>query len=152
MDAAQISTSEVFARFNPSRENLIPILHALQEQNGFLTPETLAQAAQYLDMSLSEVYGVATFYTRFRFKPSGRRYLRVCLGTACHVKGAGEVLKELEKRLGIKPGETTPNGAYSLETEACFGSCALAPVVLTDETVHGRMDPSRVGDLLRSKE
>lgn len=152
MDAAQTSSNDIFARFKPFRENLIPILHALQEENGYLTPETLAGAARYLDLNLSEVYGVATFYTRFRFKPSGRQCLRVCRGTACHVKGAGEVLKELEKRLGIKPGETTPDGAYSLETEACFGSCALAPVVVEDETVHGRMDPSKVGDLLRSKE
>jgi NADH:ubiquinone oxidoreductase subunit E len=75
----------------------------------------------------------------------------VCRGTACHVKGAGEVLEELEKRLGIKAGETTPNGEFTLETEACFGSCALAPVVVSDDHVHGRMTPSKVSDLLRGE-
>jgi NADH-quinone oxidoreductase subunit E len=112
----------------------------------------MARAADYLKLSKSELYGIATFYARFRFKPSGKHCLKVCRGTACHIKGAGDVLKEIEKRLGIKPGETTPDGSYSLETEACFGSCALAPVVVSGEHVHGRMTPAKAGDILRSRE
>ena len=152
MDAENSPIKDILNRFVPARESAIPILHAIQEKEGFLSPEALAQAACYLKLSMSEMYAVATFYTRFKFKPSGKKCLKVCRGTACHVKGAGEVLKELEKRLGIKPGETTPDGAFSLETEACFGSCALAPVVVTDEHVHGRMTPSKVSDVLRGEE
>ena len=152
MDAPQTPIDKILACFTPERENVIPILHAVQEARGFLSPEDIAAVARQLKLSRSEVYGIATFYARFRFKPSGKRCLKVCRGTACHVKGAGEVLKELEKRLGIKAGETSPDGAYSLETEACFGSCALAPVVVIDERVHGRMTPSKAGDILRSQD
>ena len=152
MDAPQTSINEILNQYAPSRESLIPVLHDVQEAAGYLSAEALAQVADYLKLSKSAVYGVATFYARFKFKPPGRRCLKVCRGTACHVKGAGEVLKELEKRLGVKAGETTPDGEYSLETEACFGSCALAPVVVTGERVHGRMTPGKVGDLLRGED
>ena len=152
MDAPRTSISDILSRFEPSRENLVPILHAVQEGHGFLMPEAISELADYLELTKSQVYGVATFFTRFKFKPPGRRCLRVCRGTACYVKGAGEVLEEMERLLGIKSGETTPEGAYTLETEACFGSCALAPVVVTDDHVHGRMTPSKAADLLRSQE
>ena len=152
MNVPQSSINDILARYAPCRESLIPILHDLQEATGYLSAEALAQVAGYLKLSKSAVYGVATFYARLKFKPSGRRCLKVCCGTACHVKGAGEVLKEMEKRLGVKAGETTLDGEYSLETEACFGSCALAPVVVTGERVHGRMTPGRVGDLLRGED
>ncbi len=151
MDASEFPIKDILCRFEPSRDNVIPVLHAMQEREGYLSPEAMTQVAGYLGLSKSEIYGIATFYTRFKFKPSGKKCLKVCRGTACHVKGAGEVLTELEKRLGIKPGETTPDGAFSLETEACFGSCALAPVVVTDEKVHGRMTPSKVDDILRGE-
>ena len=152
MDLPQFPIKTILNSFEPVRENAIPILHAVQEREGFLSPEAMGQVAEYLHLSKSEVYGIATFYTRFKFKPSGKHCLKVCRGTACHVKGAGEVLAEFEKRLCIKPGETTPDGEYSLETEACFGSCALAPVVVLDEHVHGRMTPSKTDDVLRSWE
>jgi NADH-quinone oxidoreductase E subunit len=152
LDTPRTSIDDILLNYPSSRENLIPILHAVQEAAGFLSQEDLARVAEHLGLSNSEVYGVATFYSRFKFKPSGKRCIRVCRGTACHVKGAGEVLKEVEKRLGIKPGETTPDGRYSLETEACFGSCALAPVVVTDEQVHGRMTPSKAAGLLRGED
>ncbi len=151
MDEPSASIDDILARYAPARENLVPILHDVQQALGYLSPRALERVAEHLNLSRSAVYGVATFYGRFRFQPSGRRCLRVCRGTACHVKGAGEVLEELEKRLGIKAGETTPNGEFTLETEACFGSCALAPVVVSDDHVHGRMTPSKVGDLLRGE-
>jgi len=124
----------------------------VQEAEGYLTPASLAQVAAHLGLSESDVRGVATFYTRFRFKPTGKHCLKVCCGTACHVKGSGEVLGELEKKLGIKAGETTPDGKYSLETEACFGSCALAPVVVVGGHVSGRVTPMRVDELLRGED
>jgi len=100
----------------------------------------------------STVYGVATFYAQFKFSPVGRKVVRVCRGTACHVRGAPRILDEIEKHLGILPGETTDDLEYSLETIACFGSCALAPVMVVDENVYGRMTPARVGEILDEPE
>jgi len=149
--APETAVDALFERFAPSRENIIPLLYAVQEAVGYLDPEALAKVAAYLGLSESEVYGVATFYARFRFKPMGKCCIRVCCGTACHVKGADKVLVELENKLGIKAGETTPDGAYSLETEACFGSCALAPVIVVDGRVSGRVSPAEAGELLGSE-
>jgi len=151
LDTPETALSALLTRFTPSRDNLIPILHVVQEAEGYLSPASMAQVAAYLGLSESEVHGVATFYASFRLKPIGKQCLKVCRGTACHVKGAGEVLAELEKKLGIKAGETTPDGAYSLETEACFGSCALAPVVVVDGRVSGRVEPAGVGELLKGE-
>lgn len=151
MDELKSPVIAILARFAPSRENLIPILHAVQEAEGYLRPKSLAQVAEHLGLSESEVRGVATFYARFRFKPTGKHCLKVCCGTACHVKGSGEVLAELESKLGIKAGETTPDGEYTVETEACFGSCALAPVVVVGGRVFGRVTPTGVDALLRGE-
>ena len=148
LEIPETAVNSIIARFTPSRENLIPILHDVQEMEGYLAPASIAQVAAYLGLSESEVYGVATFYTRFRFKPAGKHCLKVCCGTACHVKGSGEVFAELEKKLGIKAGETTSDGVYSLETVACFGSCALAPIVVADGRVSGRVAPADVDELL----
>lgn len=149
MDISETAINNLLFRFTPSRENLIPVLHAVQEEAGYLSSSSMARVASYLKLSESAVYGVATFYTRFRFKPAGKHCLKVCCGTACHVKGAGEVLAALEKKMGIKAGETTPDGTYSLETGACFGSCALAPIVVVDGRASGRTTPASVGELLR---
>ena len=151
MDVPETTVDALLLRFTPSRENLIPLLHAVQEAAGYLTPTFLKQVAAYLGLSDGEIYSVATFYACFRFKPVGKHCLKVCCGTACHVKGAGEVLVELEKKLGIKTGDTTMDGSYSLETEACFGSCALAPVVVVDGRVAGRVTPAGVDELLRGE-
>jgi len=140
---------DILFKFSKERGNLIPILHEVQTRLGYLPPEAMQAAAAYLGLSPSEVYGVATFYAAFKFKPSGRHIVKACRGTACHVKGAEKVLDELEKSLGIKDGETAGDGEYSLETLACVGSCALAPVVVRDERVYGRMTPARVKDILR---
>jgi NADH-quinone oxidoreductase E subunit len=139
----------VLSRHVSLRENLIPILHEVQREIGYLPPEAIKQVAGYLNISTSTVYGVATFYSAFKFKPSGKHSIKVCRGTACHVKGMGQVLDEIEKRLGVKAGETTQDGKYTLETEACFGSCALAPVVVVDGKAYGRVTPSTVNSMLR---
>jgi NADH-quinone oxidoreductase subunit E len=141
--------STLLLAFPRERDSLISILHKVQGKLGYLTPAALAEVAGYLNLSLSTIYSVATFYSHFRFKPSGRHQLRVCRGTACHVRGADEVLGELSHKLHLKAGETSKDGEYSLETEACFGSCALAPVVVKDGRVYGRMTPARVDEVLR---
>ena len=105
--------------------------------------------ARFLRFPASNVFGVATFYAQVKFTPTGKRIVRVCRGTACHVRGGARILREVEKQLGIKPGETTYDFEYSLETIACFGSCALAPVVVVGKTVYGRMTTKKVAEILR---
>ncbi len=138
----------ILCAYPARRENLIPILHAVQRQAGYLHAEAIRQVAEYLCLTPSVVYGVATFYSAFKFIPSGKRVIKVCRGTACHVKGAEGIVRELEKRLCIKEGETTADGKFTLVTEACFGSCALAPVVV-GEKVYGRVTPAAVERILR---
>ncbi len=140
---------DILCRFSRDRGSLIPILHEIQNHSGYLSREAMEAVARYLGLSDTTVYGVVTFYAGFKLVPSGRHNVKACRGTACHVKGASRVLGELEKRLGVKPGETTPDGEYTLETEACFGSCALAPVVVKDGKVYGRVKPARVNGILR---
>ena len=108
----------------------------------------MREFAKFLKLPESTVFGVSTFYAQFKLTPTGRRLIKVCRGTACHVRGGARILREVEKRLGIKPGETTSDLAYTLETIACFGSCALAPVMVVDKDVYGRMTTARVGQIL----
>jgi NADH-quinone oxidoreductase subunit E len=108
--------------------------------------------ADHLDITSSEVYGVATFYNQFRFNPPGKNPVKVCLGTACHVKGGDIILENFERKLEIKAGQTTPDREFSVDRVACVGCCALAPVIVVGETVHGHMQPSKVeGLVLRTR-
>jgi NADH-quinone oxidoreductase subunit E len=134
------------------RGNLIPILQMVQNKLAYLPPESLKLVAQHLKIPESEVYGVATFYNQFRFHPPGKHQIKVCLGTACHVRAGDIILENFERKLEISDGETTPDREFSIERVACVGCCALAPVAIIDETVHGHMAPSKVeGLLLRIK-
>jgi len=141
-------SDEIIARYSQESGNLIPILQEAQERFGYLPEEVMRKFARYLKLPESTVYGVSTFYAQFKLTPTGRRLVKVCRGTACHVRGGARILREVEKRLGIKPGETTSDLEYSLETIACFGSCALAPVMVVDKAVYGRMTTARVGQIL----
>jgi NADH:ubiquinone oxidoreductase subunit E len=140
--------SAILSHHTGQRDELIPILQEAQERFGYLPAEVMSGIARFLRLSGGTVFGVATFYAQFKFTPTGKRIVKVCRGTACHVRGAPRILDETEKRLGIRPGETTTNLEYSLETIACFGSCALAPVVVVDDDVYGRMTPTKVGKIL----
>ena len=139
---------EIFSHHIGKKEELIPILQEAQEQFGYLPPEVMLEIAKFLRLPESTVFGVSTFYAQFKFSPTGRKKVRLCRGTACHVRGAPRILEEVEKYLGIKPGETTEDLEYSLETIACFGSCALAPVIVVDDNVYGRMTPKKVAQIL----
>ena len=130
------------------RSRLIPILQMIQEKMAFLPARAIEVVAQHLDISASEVFGVATFYNQFRFTPPGKNPVKVCLGTACHVRGADIILENFERKLEIKEGETTSDREYSIDRVACVGCCALAPVALIGETVHGKMAPSKVEGLI----
>lgn len=139
---------DILSDYEGDSSELIPILQAAQERFGYLPEEVMAGIAQFLKLAPSAVYGVGTFYAQFKLTPTGKRTVKVCRGTACHVRGADRILQEIERRLGIKPGETTGDLEYSLETIACFGSCALAPVMVADKTVYGRMTPPKVAQIL----
>ena len=147
---AATSTEELFGvleRHQPARESLIPILQDVQEHLGYLPREALEATARYLGTSPNAVFGVATFYAQFRFCKPARHAVQVCLGTACHVRGGALIMRELCSRLGIGPGQTTPDGEFSLDRVACFGSCALAPVAVVDGRVHGLLSPGAVDAL-----
>ena len=133
------SLQTILDKYDKGRDNLIPMLQEIQEKLDYLAPEAVAMAAGHLDLSENDVYGVATFYAQFRFHPPGRHRIKVCQGTACHVRGGGMVLDAISRKTGIVPGETSPDGKFSLERVACFGSCALPPVVVVDDKVYGRM-------------
>ncbi len=135
-------------RFKKKRGELIPILQMVQARLAYLPPETIEMVADYLEVAPAEVYGVATFYNQFRFNPPGKNPIKVCLGTACHVKGADIILENFERKLEIKEGDTTPDREFSIERVACVGCCALAPVALVADTVHGHMAPSKVEGLI----
>lgn len=140
----------ILSGYQGSSSELIPILQSAQAEFGYLPEEVLTAVARFLHLSPGSVFGVATFYAQFKLQPVGRRIIRVCRGTACHVRGADRIVRAVEQKLGIKPGETTVDREYSLETIACVGSCALAPVMMIDKNVYGRMSPSRVADILGS--
>ena len=132
------------------RGRLIPILQRVQEALAYLPPAAIELVAEHLQLPASEVYGVATFYNQFRFNPPGRHPVKVCLGTACHVRGGDIILENFERKLQIEEGQTTPDREFSIDRVACVGCCALAPVAVVGETLYGKMQPSKVeGIVLR---
>jgi NADH-quinone oxidoreductase subunit E len=139
---------EIVRRYGADRSSLIPILQDMQEEFGYLSEKGVDSLARLINISPNEIYGVATFYAQFRFRPPGEHTVCVCLGTACHVRGGHQILAEMERRLGVKSGETSADGKFDLERVACVGCCALAPVVVVDGKVHAGMSPRRVPSLL----
>lgn len=132
------------------RENLIPILQKIQEELGYLPPDAMFEVARFLKIPEIDVYSVATFYNQFRLTPPGKHSIRVCMGTACHVKGGHITLAAWQRRLKIGVGETSPDGEFDLDTVACVGCCAMAPVTVVDKKVQAKADPTRVDGILLS--
>jgi len=122
----------------------------VQQELGYLSEEAVSEIARFLNLSESEVFGVASFYAQFRFTRPGEHRIKVCLGTACHVRGGERIKEIMEQELGISSGGTTDDYKFSLERVACFGSCALAPVMVIDNKVYGRMTPGRAKEILAS--
>lgn len=131
-----------------NRDILIPVLHKAQEIFGYLPTEVQHHVAQALALSVGEVYGVVTFYHYFSTQPKGRHTINVCLGTACYVRGAHKVLEALQEELGLKVGETDEERRFSLASQRCFGACGLAPVMMVDNDVHGRISPKKIKSIL----
>jgi NADH-quinone oxidoreductase subunit E len=140
--------NEIVSSYQGREDELIPILQQVQQVFGYLSEPVMKRIAKFLRLPESTVFGVGTFYAQFKLVPSGRNIIKVCRGTACHVRGAAGILGEVEKQLGIKPGESTPDLEYSLEAIACFGSCALAPVMVIGHNVYGRMTTAKVKEVL----
>lgn len=144
--------SAMAGSFRGAPEDLIPILQHVQAADGYLSTESIRRVSRWLRLSENEIYGVATFFAQFRFTKPGRHVLRVCLGTACHVRGGEQILDVLERRLDVKPGGTTADGEYQLERVACLGCCALAPVLSIDQRIYGQTSVLRVQELLAARE
>lgn len=126
-------------KFGNDKENLIMILQAIQAEYNFLPQAVLAYLAEKIDVPLSRIYGVATFYSTFSLEPRGKNIINICLGTACHVRGAGKVLERMEDTLHVQNGKTTEDGLFTLESVRCIGCCSLGPVVKINEDVYGRI-------------
>ncbi len=128
---------------------LIQVLHRAQKIFGYLPVEVQSFVSRELNLPLAKVHGVVTFYNFFRTEPMGDHIINVCLGTACHVKGASEIIKSLEKGLGLKMGGTTPDRFYTLSSARCFGACGLAPVMMIDNEVYGRLNPQKANQIIQ---
>jgi NADH-quinone oxidoreductase subunit E len=134
--------------FGRQRPNLIPILQKVQGRLGYLPREAMLEIATHLDIPPVDVYGVVTFYNQFRLNPPGKHSIRVCLGTACHMKGGYITLDAWKRRLDIGPGQTTPDREFDLDTVACVGCCTMAPVTVVDAKPEGHVEPTRVDGIL----
>ncbi len=139
---------DVIASYEGEEGALIPVLQTIQNMLGYLPENALRFVSKELRIPFSEVTGVVSFYSFFSINPRGKFLIRVCLGTACYVRGGNEVLESLSRELGIRVGETTADRNFSLEIGRCFGACGLAPVVMVNDDVHQRVKPAKVRDLL----
>lgn len=144
------NVGEVLTEEQKKRGVLIHALQNIQREHNYLPEDVLKDLAKKLNLPLSEVYSTASFYKHFYFKPRGRNVVCVCLGTACHVRGAGKVLEKIEESFGIKEGETTEDMSLTLETVGCVGCCGLAPVVTVNDEVEGDLNTKKVGELIKT--
>ncbi len=141
-------TRRILEKRENQKESLLPILQHIQTELGYLPSPAMTEVARFLKIPEIDVYSVATFYNQFRMTPPGRHSVRVCMGTACHVKGGHIALAAWQRRLGIAPGETTADREFDLDTVACVGCCAMAPVTVVDHKVEGKADPTKVDGIL----
>jgi len=145
IDMAQVR--EIISEYSEKKWSLIPLLQKIQEECGYIPPESIPLIAAELGLFPSEVQGVISFYSQLYTEPRGRNVVRVCRGTACHVRGGKTILKLVRQQLGIEEDETTEDFEYTLETVACIGVCALAPTMVVGHQVHGNMNPKKVRQL-----
>jgi NADH-quinone oxidoreductase subunit E len=150
-ETVETRLDEILAPYTGNKAELIPILQQAQRAFGYLPEEAMSRIAKFVDVPECTVFGVATFYAQFKLVPTGRNIVRVCRGTACHVRGGARILREVEKQLGIKPGESTPDLEYAFETVACIGACALAPTMTVNNDIYGEMTTKKVTAILGAK-
>jgi len=151
METQEKDINEVLSKYEGKPDNLIPLLQHIQSEYGYLPEEPMEKVAAYAGVPHSQVYGVATFYTQFRFEPVGKNKIMVCRGTACHVKGAPRITEEIEKELGIKEGGTTEDMEYTLESVACIGACGLAPCMMVNDKVEANLSPKKITEYFKER-
>jgi NADH:ubiquinone oxidoreductase subunit E len=144
--------SEIIAEYSRQKWALIPLVQKIQEEFGYIPAESVPLISEALGIFPSQVQGVISFYAQLYTEPKGRKTVRVCRGTACHVRGGKTILKLVKQQLGVDEGETTPDMDYTLETVACIGVCALAPNMVVGDSVHGNLNPKKVEQLLKRSE
>jgi NADH-quinone oxidoreductase subunit E len=149
--AIESQVSSILEPYKGDKDELIPLLQEVQQKLGYLPEQSMSMIANFLKIPESTVFGVATFYAFFKLVPTGKNVVRVCRGTACHVRGGARILREVQKQLGISPGESTPDLEYYLETVACIGACALAPTMMINEDTHGQMTPKKVAEIFKDR-
>ncbi|MDH4269596.1 MAG: NADH-quinone oxidoreductase subunit NuoE [Dehalococcoidia bacterium] len=149
-DLAQMNA--IVSEYSQQKWALIPLLQQIQREFGYIPPQSMLLIARGLGLFTSQVQGVISFYTQLYTQPRGRNVVRVCRGTACHVRGGKTILKLVKQHLRIEEGETSPDLEYTLETVACIGVCALAPNLVVGDHVHGHMNPKKVEQLFRNRE
>ena len=138
--------------FQPDQKDLIHVLHKVQAELGYISPEAIAAISRHLKISESEIYGVLTFYKAFSLKPRGTHIVTICMGTACHVRGAPRILDEFGRRLDLEAGETSEDNMFTLETVNCVGACALGPIAIVDGEYHGQLKTNQIEKILSSLE
>ena len=144
-------TSDILKKYDEvGRDSLIPILQDIQDHEGWLSESSLTEVGKHLNLPVSKIYGVATFYNQFRFQPKGKYHMQICRGTACHVLGSSNVLTELEKILKIKTDATSRDGMFSLEVVACIGACGLAPVISINGKFYAKVTSESVKEIIES--
>lgn len=139
-----------FRTFTSSSASVIPLLQQIQNRYGYLSESNLERVSEYTHVPLSSIYGVVTFYSQFRLSRPGKHLIRVCQGTACHVLGAGEIMAHFQEQLGIEENETTTDGLFTLESVRCLGCCSLAPAMMIDDEMYGRLTRDTVDEILSS--
>lgn len=144
----KVQIDAILARYQGKKGSLIPILQEVQALYNYLPKDALEYIAASTGTPIAQIYGVVTFYSQFHLNPRGRNIIRVCQGTACHVRGGKVILQTIEKELGIKAGHTTEDLRFTLETVACIGACGLAPVMQVNEDTHGRLTPDKLSAIL----
>ncbi|MBD3413997.1 MAG: NAD(P)H-dependent oxidoreductase subunit E [Candidatus Aminicenantes bacterium] len=145
---SQSEMENILKQFKPEKKELIHILHKVQSEQGFISPSAIFEISKYLRISEGEVYGVLTFYNAFTLEPKGKHTLTICMGTACHVRGAPAVLDEFSRQLDITAGQTTEDKYFTLETVNCVGACALGPIAITDGHYHGHVTTKEVKKII----
>ncbi len=140
--------NSILSHYDRHKSKLIPILQEIQREFGYVSPEALVKISRHLRISENQIFGVSSFFSQFRFSEPGRHSLKICMGTACHVRGAADILDECERRLGVKAEETTEDRLFTLETVNCVGACALGPIVVLDDDYHGQMQIRTANELI----
>lgn len=145
----ELKTKDLFSRFKGEKNELIPVLQAVQTTYGYLSEESMQDVAKFLRIPQSKVFAVATFYAQFKFNPVGKYIIKICHGTACHVQNAMAITESIEDELGVKDGGTTEDMLFTFESVACIGCCSLAPVMTINENTHGKLTKKDISNIIK---